>query len=510
MGMFNSSAPPLYDLSISSDDAPEVCEATLAPQPEEDEEDAQAWAEQRDELRGRLHAAALFSGGDTKKRREGIVSNVSDTGLCVLTRALLPVGSDIVVSFDLNGQRTMRTGQVVWARQAESMEDPPSGLGVRITHVEAITPETAQTPPAPSPEASTPPAKPNTPPHAAPRAGTLDESIRTLEGFLRASSETMTQLVQDVLQRWLEREIEANIAAAIPRLTAPDRRASGAKEILRDIRALRSWLYSALPELADVEDENHDDTLALSNGFSAVSEAMGTELYLEISDLERVLEAMVASPRDHAGERDLRALQDQAAELASIRRQPRVQAAPSTGVLFRDTDPSLICLRSIARQTPPPVEDGPSAADLVHSVLEPAKDLLGTVVCESLLDTLQQDEAAIARLVHSHQVLSATNGPLASLRTADLGPVLERLVRSTDELARLGKTVKQLERRGTQLPRGHITRLRIVLLATIRGEAESRMRAITTRCKGMVEAADRSAEPQRSHPAARPSHPALR
>lgn len=85
----------------------------------------------------RIRCNVSFRGGGAATNLNGKVTDLSGTGLFLVTRTFLPIGKQLHLEFELDAGRVEAVGEVRWIARGEDM--PEQGMGIRFLRLSAAS-----------------------------------------------------------------------------------------------------------------------------------------------------------------------------------------------------------------------------------------------------------------------------------------------------------------------------------------------------------------------------------
>lgn len=83
----------------------------------------------------RIACNVSFQGGGAATNLSGRITDLSGTGLFLVTRTFVPVGKQVHLEFELPTGRVEAVGEVRWVSRGADVEEP--GLGIRFLRLSA-------------------------------------------------------------------------------------------------------------------------------------------------------------------------------------------------------------------------------------------------------------------------------------------------------------------------------------------------------------------------------------
>ncbi len=90
--------------------------------------------------RPRIACNVTFRGGGASTNLSGRITDLSGTGVFIVTRQFVPVGKQVHLEFELNTGHVDAVGEVRWV--ARGSDAPEQGLGVRFLRLSAASART--------------------------------------------------------------------------------------------------------------------------------------------------------------------------------------------------------------------------------------------------------------------------------------------------------------------------------------------------------------------------------
>jgi hypothetical protein len=87
--------------------------------------------------RKRFTINARFHGGGASTSLSGRITDLSGTGLFLVTRQFIPIGKQVHVEFDLDTGKVEAVGEVRWI--ARGGDVPEQGMGIRFLRLSAAS-----------------------------------------------------------------------------------------------------------------------------------------------------------------------------------------------------------------------------------------------------------------------------------------------------------------------------------------------------------------------------------
>jgi len=435
-------------------------------------EDVLGLDERRRAARRKVFASARFRDPSLKIEGRGTVTSLSDTGLCLQSDMLLSLGSHLAVTTALDGDTTELEGMVVWSRTAESMEDPPSAMGL------VLLDESGQ--PVVTPEADdTPPLEDGYQLEVEDPDGLLNERVEELESFLRSCSDTLAGHLDGILRAWAATSVDTTAQHDGPQAAACQVPVSTVETLHRQVEALRDELIVSLRDLdgSTLEGVGNMDPRLAEELLDAIT-GLEDQVFPVVADALRQLDALGLDTGRHrlpsAANLPLPSLQAPEHALG-------YHELGATPVFVHDADPMLGALRTIPERS---LQARPRAQGLdayLLDVLEPSLAVLQRATGENLRAMMTNPRAELPKLLAMHSLSCACGrvaDPGARERAATVKRCGQRLAAVQLDLVRALSRLKATRPLLLRLRPGHGARGLASQLARSQRGAMQRLAAI--------------------------------